>query len=213
VSELTVVVDIGIGNLRSVEKALDTSARELGKSVTIRRSADPEELLRADRVVMPGQGGFRDCARGLAQRGLDQALLACIQRGTPYLGICLGLQVLFEGSDEAPGEPGLSVLGGRVVRLTAGDGIKIPHMGWNQLEFTNGGHEYLAAAGGEGTWVYFVHSYGAAPSDPNLLKATVGFGPNCITAAVARDNVFATQFHPEKSQHAGLALLRAFLGN
>ncbi|HMJ16637.1 MAG TPA: imidazole glycerol phosphate synthase subunit HisH [Polyangiaceae bacterium] len=210
-SELTVIVDIGIGNLRSVEKALDTAAREQGLDATIRRSSDPEELRRAARVVMPGQSGFRDCALALEQSGLREVLLAKIREGTPYLGICLGLQLLFEESDEAPGVAGLGFFRGRVARLEPAPGIKIPHMGWNQLELGNGGHPCLDAAGGQGTWVYFVHSYSAQPSDTSLLKATAGYGPNQVTAAIARDNVLATQFHPEKSQRAGLALLGAFL--
>ncbi len=212
-SERAVIVDVGIGNLRSVQKALVAAANEAGRTISIERSGDPEAVLRADRIIMPGQGGFRDWARSLVQHGLAEALAASIKRGTPYFGICLGLQVLFEGSDEAPGEPGLSVLGGRVVRLSSAPGIKVPHMGWNQLTLENGGHGYLEAVGGDGTWVYFVHSFSAAPSDPGVLKASVAFGPNTVTAAVARDNVFATQFHPEKSQAAGLALLRAFLAS
>lgn len=210
-TELAALVDIGIGNLRSVEKALSTAAAEHGKNVTIRRTSDPDEVHRADRVIMPGQSGFRDSARALAQSGLRDSLLASIRRGTPYLGICLGLQLLFDESEEAPGERGLSLFEGRVERLKPGPGIKIPHMGWNQLVFEHDGHECLEAAGGDGTWVYFVHSYSAAPRDQRLLKASASFGPNRVTAAVARDNVLATQFHPEKSQKAGLSLLASFL--
>jgi glutamine amidotransferase len=212
VSELAALVDIGIGNLRSVEKALQTAAAAQGRAVTIVRTSDPDQVHRADRVIMPGQGGFRDSARALAKSGLTDALLSSIRRGTPYLGICLGLQLLFDESDEAPGERGLSLFAGRVERLKAADGIKIPHMGWNQLTFVEGGHACLEAAGGAGTWVYFVHSYGATPADPRLLKAVASFGPNQVTAAIARDNVLATQFHPEKSQKAGLSLLGSFLG-
>jgi imidazole glycerol-phosphate synthase subunit HisH len=211
VSELAVVVDIGIGNLRSVEKAVATAGESLGKSLTVRRSSDPDELLRADRVIMPGQSGFRDSARALAKSGLREALLESIRKGKPYLGICLGLQLLFEASDEAPGEPGLGLLAGRVVRLTGSQEIKIPHMGWNQLALQHGGHPCLSAAGGEGAWVYFVHSYSAVPADVSLLKAVASYGPNQVTAAVSRDNLLATQFHPEKSQRAGLAFLAEFL--
>jgi glutamine amidotransferase len=211
VSGLTVIVDIGIGNLRSVEKAIDTAAREQGIATTVRRSSDPQELARADRVVMPGQSGFRDAGLALEQSGLRETLLAKIQQGAPYLGICLGLQLLFEESEEAPGVRGLGLFAGRVARLKPAPGIKIPHMGWNQLEISNGGHPCLEAAGGQGAWVYFVHSYSAEPADASLLKATASFGPNRVTAAIAHDNVIATQFHPEKSQRAGLALLGAFL--
>jgi imidazole glycerol-phosphate synthase subunit HisH len=213
VSGLTIIADIGIGNLRSVEKALSAANAEQGTPGTIRRSADPDDVYRADRVVMPGQSGFRDCARALEASGLRDALLASIKRGTPYLGICLGLQLLFEGSAEAPGERGLGVFAGQVQRLQPAPGIKIPHMGWNRLQIDNGGHPCLEAAGGQGTWVYFVHSFSAEPADATLLKATAQHGPNQVTAAIARDNVIATQFHPEKSQRAGLALLGAFLKN
>jgi glutamine amidotransferase len=207
---LVVVVDTGLGNLRSVEKAVATAAAEHDSSTSLVRSADPDVVRRADRLVVPGQGGFRDGARALAG-GLGEVLLEKIRGGTPYLGICLGLQLLFDESDEAPGERGLGWFPGRVVRLEGGPGLKIPHMGWNQLELENGGHPCLQAAGGSGAWVYFVHSYHAVPSEPTLRKASVSYGPNRVTAAVARDNVLATQFHPEKSQRAGLALLGAFL--
>jgi len=208
---LAVVVDTGLGNLRSVHKAVETAAAELGGAIEVVRSGEPEVVRRADRVVVPGQGGFRDCVRALS-RGLDQTLLEKIRAGTPYLGICLGLQILFEDSEEAPGERGLGLFAGSVKRLKGGDGIKIPHIGWNQLELDNGGHAHLSAAGGQGAWVYFVHSYHAVSLDPSSVVATSGYGENSICAAVARDNVFATQFHPEKSQRAGIALLRSFLG-
>jgi imidazole glycerol-phosphate synthase subunit HisH len=207
---LAVVVDTGLGNLRSVHKAVETAAAEAAPGMSVVRSGDPDLVRRADRLVVPGQGGFRDCARALAN-GLGDAVLEKIRSGAPYLGICLGLQILFEESDEAPGERGLGVFRGRVERLRGGPDVKIPHIGWNQLEFVNGGHLHLAAAGGAGTWFYFVHSYHAVATDPAVV-ATSGYGENRICSAVARDNVFATQFHPEKSQRAGLALLRSFIG-
>lgn len=210
-SELAVIVDIGIGNLRSVERAFQAACHAQSRTISVRRSADPDQLYRADRVIMPGQSGFRDCVSALRRSGLTEALLASIRKGTPYLGICLGLQLLFDGSEEAPGESGLGVFAGQVMRLQGGDGIKIPHMGWNQLVMSEGGHAYLDAAGGAGAWVYFVHSYSAIPRDTHILKAFAEYGPNRVTAAVAENNVFATQFHPEKSQRAGLALLGAFL--
>ena len=202
-----VVVDIGLGNLRSVAKAIETAGE--GR-VSVVRSHDPDVVRRADRVVVPGQGGFGACAKGL-RGGLEQALTEAVRKGVPYLGICLGLQVLFESSEEAPGVPGFGWLKGEVRRLVGGPGIKIPHMGWNQLELENGGHADLAAAGGAGTWVYFVHSFHAVPAEPGVLRAAASYGPNRVTAAVARDNVLGTQFHPEKSQAAGLALLAGFL--
>jgi glutamine amidotransferase len=206
-TQTAAVVDIGIGNLRSVAKALEIAGE--GR-VTVIRTHDPDVVRRADRVVVPGQGGFAACARGLAG-GLSQALTEAVKSGVPYLGICLGLQVLFEGSEEAPGVPGFGWLRGQVRKLAGGPGVKIPHMGWNQLELADGGHTSLQAAGGQGAWVYFVHSYHAVPEEPGVLRATAGYGSNRVTAAVSRDNVLGTQFHPEKSQAAGLALLAAFL--
>ena len=202
-----VVVDIGLGNLRSVAKALETAGEG---QVAVTRSRDPDVIRKADRVVVPGQGGFGACAIPLAG-GIADALREAVAGGVPYLGICLGLQVLFESSEESPGVPGLGWFRGEVKRLAQVPGLKIPHMGWNQLELENGGHPHLAGGGGAGTWFYFVHSFHAVPADPTLRLASVSYGPNTVTAAVARDNVFATQFHPEKSQGAGLALLKSFL--
>lgn len=209
---LVVVVDTGLGNLRSVEKAVATAAAETGCAAEVLRTADPDRVQRADRIVVPGQGGFRDGARALAG-GLGEVLTERVRAGTPYLGICLGLQLLFEESDEAPGTAGLGWFAGRVERIVGSPELKVPHMGWNQLELRNGGHPLLEAAGGAGTWMYFVHSFHAVPADPEMVRASVGYGPHVLTAAVAKDNVFATQFHPEKSQRAGIALLAAFIAS
>ena len=202
------VVDYGMGNLQSVVQALRAAAPE-GTEVV--RTSAPEVVRAADRLVVPGQGGFRDAAAALAENGLGASVLEKMRAGSPYLGICLGLQILFETSEEAPGVAGFGWFKGSVDKLVGGPVIKIPHMGWNALELKSGGHPLLAAAGGANTYVYFVHSFHAVATEPDVVKATVQHGSNVITAAVSRDNVMATQFHPEKSQAAGIALLRRFL--
>jgi len=203
------LIDTGHANLRSVARALQRAGE--GKPLTVLTTHDPEAIRRADQVVVPGQGGFGDCLRALRAASADQALLEHIASGKPYLGICLGLQALFEGSEESPDTPGLGVFRGNCARLGPAPGIKIPHMGWNELALSGAPHPVLEQAGGTGSWFYFVHSYHALPLEPDVLQAAVMHGPHRVTAAVARDNVLATQFHPEKSQEAGLRLLRAFL--
>jgi glutamine amidotransferase len=207
------LVDLGMGNLHSVERALARAASDGGVACAVERTSDPDAVRRADLIVFPGQGAFRDCAAGLAAgpgtSGMGDALRERIAAGAPYLGICLGLQALFEGSDEAPGAAGLGVMRGRVVRLTSGEGFKIPHMGWNQLDIRR--REGAFASLPDQTFMYFVHSYHAVPEDPSVIAAVTQHGPHAITAAVQRDNVTATQFHPEKSQAAGLRFLAAFL--
>lgn len=207
-SQRVVVVDYGMGNLQSVVQALRAAAPE-GTDVV--RSGTAEDVRSADRLVVPGQGGFRDAAARLAQDGLGESIREKMKSGTPYLGICLGLQILFESSEEAPGAEGFGWFKGAVKRLVGGPNVKIPHMGWNGLELQSGGHPLLDAAGGPETYVYFVHSFHAVPTEPGVVRATVQHGDNVVTAAVGRDNVVATQFHPEKSQAAGIALLRRFL--
>lgn len=205
------VVDYGMGNLQSVVQALRAAA-PAGAEVV--RTSSPDEVRRADRLVVPGQGGFRDAAARLVQNGQDglgESVLEKMRGGTPYLGICLGLQILFETSEEAPGAAGFGWFKGAVQRLAGGPSVKIPHMGWNSLTLESGGHPLLEAAGGAGAYVYFVHSFHAVPTEPGVLRATVQHGDNLVTAAISRDNVTATQFHPEKSQAAGQGLLRRFL--
>lgn len=190
------IIDVCSGNLRSVERAL----AHVGADVAVTR--DPDVIRRADKIVVPGQGAFGVFMRGLVERGLGEPLREAIARGTPYLGICLGMQVLFEHSEEGDCA-GLGVLRGRVTKLAPGDpALKVPHIGWNQV---HGAFPGLA----DGAYVYFVHSYRVEPADPGVvaLEATHG-EPFC--AAIRRDNLLAVQFHPEKSQGVGLALLRAF---
>jgi imidazole glycerol-phosphate synthase subunit HisH len=198
-----VIVDLGLGNLRSVARALMRS----GAEPTI--TADPEALRRAPAVVVPGQGAFRDCAAAL-ERGFGPALREFIATGKPYLGLCLGMQVLFEGSEECPGSSGLGLFRGLVRRFAkplyaapGGEQLKVPHIGWNQVR---GAHPLLPNEG----WFYFVHSYCCVPDDASLTVGSADYGgPFC--AAIARDNVFACQFHPEKSQEEGRLLLDRFV--
>ena len=194
------VADLGSGNLRSVAKALTA----VGAEVVV--SADAEVVARADKLVVPGQGAFGACAAGLDRGGgaLRQAVGAFIASGRPFFGICIGMQLLFERSDENPEALGLGVLPGRVRRFVARPGLKIPHMGWNQTRRGPAG-----AGVADGAFFYFVHSYFPDPERPEDVALTSEHGaPFC--AAVRRGNVFGTQFHPEKSQAAGLALLRGF---
>jgi glutamine amidotransferase len=204
----TVVVDYGWGNLQSVVQAARAAAPQ---GMQVLRSSSPDDVKRADRLIVPGQGAFRDTSLSLHQTPLGESILEKMRGGTPYFGICMGLQILFEDSEESPGSPGFGWFKGSVRKLVGGPGIKIPHMGWNSLTLTGGGHPLLQAAGGAEAYVYFVHSFHAVPSEPGVVRATVQHGENLVTAAVSRDNVMATQFHPEKSQAAGIALLRRFL--
>lgn len=206
------LVDLGMGNLRSVERALERAAADAGVACAVERTRDPEAVQRADKIVVPGQGAFRDCAAALGS-GLGEAIRAAIAAGRPYLGICLGLQVLFDESDEAPGAAGLGVFRGRVTRLTPSVGVKIPHMGWNRVTFQRPDAGPLGVFDSDEPYFYFVHGYHAVPEDPSLIAAITEHGPHHVTAAVQRDNVTATQFHPEKSQEAGLRLLASFLSD
>jgi imidazole glycerol-phosphate synthase subunit HisH len=194
------ILDVCSGNLRSVERALS----HVGADVVVTR--DAETVRKADKLVVPGQGAFGPFMRGLVERGLGDVLRERIAAGTPYLGICLGLQVLFEHSEEGDCA-GLGILRGEVRRLVPGDrALKIPHMGWNRVAATQ-----QVPGIDDGAFVYFVHSYVVVPSDPSVtaLESTHGV-PFC--AAIQKDNLFACQFHPEKSQAVGLRMLKTFVG-
>jgi len=197
------IVDVCSGNLRSVERAL----AKAGGDVIVTR--DPEAVARADKIVVPGQGAFGVFMRGLRERGLGEALREAIASGRPYLGICLGLQILFDESEEQGPCAGLGVIAGRVVRLRPTDPrLKVPHIGWNQLAFRR--RDPLLAGIAEGAHVYFVHSYHAVPADPSLVTLEAEHGVH-LTAAIRQANIFACQFHPEKSQDVGLQILRNFV--
>jgi glutamine amidotransferase len=205
-----VVCDVGLGNLRSVERALQEAGRIRRAQVEVTREAG--RVATADKLVLPGQAAFRDYASAL--RGdLGDAVRTHMNAGRPYLGICMGLQVLFETSEEAPGCPGLGLLEGTVVKLRGGNDpatgapLKIPHMGWNVAEPS----EHAGLLEGP-LHYYFVHSFVAAPKDARIVAATTVHGER-FTSAIAYDNVFACQFHPEKSQRAGLALLERFIAS
>lgn len=199
------VVDYGAGNLRSVGKALERSGL---KAVV---TGDPEALLRAQAVVLPGVGAFADGMGALRARGLDEAVVAATRAGRPYLGLCLGLQVLFEESTEHGVNPGLGLLRGRVEafpeRDTDGSPLRVPHIGWNRVHF-QGEHPMLEGLPEEDDF-YFVHGYRAVPQDPDAVVGTTTYGGD-FAAAVAGEGLFAVQFHPEKSQWAGKRLLDAF---
>jgi glutamine amidotransferase len=206
------VVDYGMGNLRSVYQALRVVAQEASIAVT----GDPATVARAARVVFPGQGAMPDCMRELDARGLRAAVTEAA-RNRPFLGICIGLQMLFDHSAEG-NIPGLGILPGKTVRFAGNlrdennNKLKVPHMGWNQVHRTAGpgaGHPLWNGIAQDARF-YFVHSYYVQPLDAALVQATSDY-PRPFTCAVARDNLFAVQFHPEKSQSAGLTLLRNFV--
>ena len=196
------IIDYDAGNIKSVEKAL----QKLNAEVVITK--DAEEILRADKVILPGVGAFGDAMDNLKKYGLDKVIHQVVEKGTPFLGICLGLQLLFERSDETPGAIGLGILEGEVLRIPDKDNLKIPHMGWNSLHLQNQGRLFQGIS--EQSYVYFVHSYYLKAKDADIVKATTDYGVN-IHASVEKGNVFACQFHPEKSSEVGLQILKNFV--
>ena len=195
------IIDYDAGNLKSVEKAL----LALGEDVLVTR--DREKLLAADKVILPGVGNFGDAMEKLKSYGLVSVIHELAEMGKPFLGICLGLQLLFERSDEAPGVEGLGILKGEIVRIPDGEDLKVPHIGWNSLHLQNDGRLFRNLP--EEPYVYFVHSYYLKAEEPEIVKATTEYGVT-IDASVEQGNVFACQFHPEKSSRVGLKILENF---
>lgn len=196
------IIDYDAGNLRSVSKALE----ELGETPVITR--DRELLLKADKVILPGVGSFGDAMEKLNQYGLTEVIQEIAASGKPFLGICLGLQLLFESSEESPGVKGLGLLKGQILRIPDAPGLKIPHMGWNSLDITEGARLFNGIE--NGAYVYFVHSYYCKAEDESIVAASAEYGAH-IHASVEQDNVFACQFHPEKSGSVGLQILKNFI--
>ncbi len=196
------IIDYDAGNIKSVEKAL----RYLGEEAVITR--DRDEILKSDKVILPGVGAFGDAMEKLKQYGLVETIHEVVERRIPFLGICLGLQLMFESSEEAPGIEGLGLLPGKILRIPKKDGMKIPHMGWNDLKIKEGSK--LFAGLEEDPYVYFVHSFYLQAEDPSIVAATTEYGVT-IHASVEKDHIFACQFHPEKSSTVGLQILRNFI--
>ena len=200
---MVAIIDYGAGNIKSVENAV----RYLGHEAVLTRDID--RILSADHVILPGVGAFGDAMGRLRKYGLDQALREVVRREIPLLGICLGLQLLFEESEEAPGVPGLGILPGKIVRIPEGGGRKIPHIGWNDLSMPK--ESPLFAGVPAGSYVYFVHSYYLQAGELSDVAATTEYGVT-IHAAVQRGKLCASQFHPEKSGDVGMKILMNFAG-
>ncbi len=196
------IIDYDAGNIRSVEKAL----QYLGEEVIVTRKR--EEILQADKVILPGVGAFGDAMEKIRSYGLEEVIHEVVNRKTPFLGICLGLQLLFEASEESEGVRGLGILPGKIVKIPDAPGLKIPHIGWNSLKFPSDGVLFHGLK--EDSYVYFVHSYYLQAAEEEIIKATTEYGVT-IHAAVEKDNVYACQFHPEKSSGVGMQILKNFI--
>lgn len=199
---MVAVIDYDAGNIRSVEKAVAA----LGGQAAVTRK--PEEILSAEHVILPGVGAFGDAMGKLRKYGLDGVIREVVARKTPFLGICLGLQLLFESSEESEGVEGLGILPGKIVRIPEGADLKIPHIGWNSLSYPNPGRLFKGVP--EQSYVYFVHSYYLQAEDAGIVKAVTQYGVE-IHASVEKENIFACQFHPEKSSETGMRILKNFL--
>lgn len=195
------VIDYDAGNMKSVEKAL----QKIGQQCVLTR--DAKEILGADKVILPGVGSFGDAMAHLKKYELDKVIHEVADRQIPFLGICLGLQLLFEGSEESSGVEGLHLLEGTVKKIPDADGLKIPHIGWNSLQFEHNGRLFEGIP--QQSYVYFVHSYYLEAAEKEIVKATTEYGVH-IHASVEKNNIFACQFHPEKSSTVGLQILENF---
>lgn len=195
------IIDYGMGNLRSVLKAFE----EVSSKAFI--TSSPAKLLKADKAVLPGVGAFGDAARELKKRNLYYALKAFIEKGRPFFGICLGMQLLFKKSEESPAEKGLSVLEGEVIGFSPTRKLKVPQIGWNQVELI--GRHPLFKGIKDKNYFYFAHSYYVKPKQMDIIKGVTNYGVK-FTSFIAKENIFAVQFHPEKSQKAGLKILKNF---
>ena len=196
------IIDYDAGNIKSVEKAFQA----LGEEIVI--TSDRETIINADGVVLPGVGAFGDAMEKLKEYQLIDTIHEVVSKEIPFLGICLGLQLMFESSEESPGVKGLGILKGKIVRIPEGEGIKVPHIGWNNLTYPNSGRLFKGIA--ENSFVYFVHSYYLQALDPSIVKAAAEYGVE-IHASVEQGNVFACQFHPEKSSTVGMQILQNFI--
>ncbi|MBQ1916361.1 MAG: imidazole glycerol phosphate synthase subunit HisH [Lachnospiraceae bacterium] len=199
---MVAIVDYDAGNIRSVEKAV----KYLGKDCIV--TDDSQQILKADHVILPGVGAFGDCMSHLNDRHLVDVLREVKKKDIPFLGICLGLQLLFDDSEESEGVRGLGLLYGHIIRFPDREDLKVPHMGWNSISFPRQGRLFKGIP--EDSFVYFVHSYYLKADDPSIVTATCDYGLT-FDASVESGNIFATQFHPEKSGETGLAILKNFL--